>query len=146
MNAEEKHINLLLVEDSPTDAELTKRAVEQVPFPIVIHRVSDGIQALDFLWQRGDFSLAPRPDLIFLDLNMPKLDGREVLKEIKSEPRLSSIPVVVLTTSDLGSDVDECYQLSCNAYMVKPVSLSEFLDVITIASNYWFRVANIPKN
>jgi len=135
---------VLLVDDSITDAELAIKALERGRLANNIYHVKDGVEAMDFLLRRDPYTDAPRPDLILLDLNMPRMDGREVLREVKSNDSLKTIPVVVLTTSGEESDVSEAYDLASNAYIVKPVDLRKFFTVITDIQNFWFQVVTLP--
>ncbi len=139
---------ILIVEDSPEDYEATSRALRNSPLAAPTFHCQDGDEALDFLHRRGPFSdpqRAPRPTLILLDLNLPGTDGRELLRQIKSEPELQAIPVVVLTTSSDYRDVDACYSAGANSYIQKPVDLTGFFQSIAKMAEYWFRVALIPR-
>jgi CheY-like chemotaxis protein len=139
---------ILLVEDSPEDFEATERALRRSGLKNPIFRCSDGDEALDFLHQRGRYSdpaQAPRPGIILLDLNLPGTDGREVLSEIKQEPALKRIPVVVLTTSSDQRDIDACYQAGANSYMQKPVDMDGFLKSIERLHGYWLEVVILPR-
>lgn len=136
---------ILLVEDDLNDAELAMKALERGKLANNVHHVRDGLEALDFLLQREPYIDVPRPDLILLDLNMPRMDGREVLREVKSDENLKTIPVVILTTSQEESDVSSAYGLSSNAYIVKPVDLRKFFNVITDIQNFWFQVVSLPS-
>lgn len=144
MSHVEKVIDILLVEDSATDAELTLEALKQGKLENTVHHVPDGVEALAYLRREGKYSDAVRPDLILLDLNMPKLDGREVLKQIRADEELKIIPVVVLTTSSHDKDVIEAYGLAANNYIVKPVDLNSFFEVVREISNFWVRVVALP--
>jgi CheY-like chemotaxis protein len=144
MSSAEKVIDILLVEDSETDAELTLEALKQGKLQNVVNHVKDGEEALRYLYQQDEFKDALRPDLILLDLNMPKLDGREVLKRIRNDESLKVIPVVVLTTSSHDKDIHESYGLAANSYIVKPVDLNSFFDVVKEISNFWVRVVALP--
>lgn len=138
---------ILLAEDDPGDQELTRRALQEDIVRVDLRIVGDGEEALDYLHQRGAYSdkkSAPRPDLILLDLNMPKLNGREVLAELKRSPDLCRIPVVILTTSQQEADIVETYGLGCNSYVHKPVDLDQFISVIRKMENYWFEVVTLP--
>jgi CheY-like chemotaxis protein len=138
----------LLAEDDPGDQELTRRALEEDVLRVDLRIVSDGEEALDYLFQRGDYSeaeAAPRPDLILLDLNMPKRTGREVLEVLKASPDLCRIPVVVLTTSQQEADIVATYDLGCNSYVQKPVELDQFIDVVRKMGNYWFEIVTLPR-
>lgn len=138
---------ILLAEDDPGDQELTRRALQEDVLRVDLRIVNDGEEALDYLHQRGPFAdpkVAPRPDLMLLDLNMPKLSGREVLAALKRSPDLCRIPVVVLTTSRQEADIVETYNLGCNSYVQKPVDLEQFISVIRRMGNYWFEVVTLP--
>jgi two-component system, chemotaxis family, response regulator Rcp1 len=135
---------ILLVEDSPTDVLLAKEALESSKVCNRLHTVTDGVQAMAYLRREGRYADAPRPDLILLDLNLPKKDGREVLKEIKTEEGLKRIPVVVLTTSGDETDVLQAYGLHANCYVVKPVNFEKFAEVIQSVENFWFAVVMLP--
>ncbi len=139
---------ILLVEDDPDDQELTKRALRSSKLLNTLKIVNDGEQALDYLYQRGDFAgpdTAPRPELILLDLNMPKLDGRSVLTRIKQDPELRSIPVVILTTSSREEDVARSYHLGVNSYITKPVRMEGFIRAIQDLEHYWFDLVVLPS-
>lgn len=139
---------ILLVEDDPDDQELTKRALRSSKLLNTLKIVNDGEQALDYLYQRGDFAdseAAPRPELILLDLNMPKLDGRSVLTRIKQDPELRSIPVVILTTSSREEDVARSYHLGVNSYITKPVRMEGFIRAIQDLEHYWFDLVVLPS-
>jgi CheY-like chemotaxis protein len=137
-------IEVLLVEDSPGDVRLTREALKDAKVHISLHVAADGMEAMAFLNREGIHSLAPRPDLILLDLNLPKKDGREVLKEIKESPVLGTIPVVILTTSAASEDVQSSYRLHANCYITKPVSLEGFLKVVRSIDNFWLSVVKLP--
>ncbi|MDS0473837.1 response regulator [Natrinema sp. 1APR25-10V2] len=135
---------ILLVEDNPGDVRLTKEAFKQGRIENDLHVVSDGIEALDFLTQRGDYADAPRPDLILLDLNLPGKDGEDVLEELKDDPALRSIPVIVLTSSRAEEDVVKSYELHANAYLTKPVDPDEFIETVRAFEKFWFSVVRLP--
>jgi chemotaxis family two-component system response regulator Rcp1 len=137
-------IEVLLVEDSPGDVRLTREALKDAKAQISLHVASDGIEAMEFLEREGIHADAPRPDLVLLDLNLPRKDGREVLKEIKESPTLKSIPVVILTTSASETDVLHSYQLHANCYISKPVDLEGFLKVVRSIDNFWLSVVKLP--
>jgi chemotaxis family two-component system response regulator Rcp1 len=137
-------IEVLLVEDSPGDVRLTREAFKDAKVHINLHVASDGAEAMDFLNQDGKHSNAPRPDLILLDLNLPKKDGREVLEEIKESATLKSIPVVILTTSASDADILRSYRLHANCYITKPVGLEGFLTVVKSIDNFWLSVVKLP--
>jgi len=139
---------ILLVEDSPEDFETTERAFRKSGLRNPIFRCSDGDDALDYLHRRGaytDPAKSPRPGVILLDLNLPGTDGREVLSEIKADPALKQIPVVVLTTSRDERDVDACYKAGASSYIQKPVDLDGFIKAIERLNGYWFEVVILPK-
>jgi two-component system, chemotaxis family, response regulator Rcp1 len=138
-------IEVLLVEDSPGDVRLTQEAFKDAKVHINLHVASDGAKAIIFLRREGEHSNAPRPDLILLDLNLPKKDGREVLAEIKGDPGLKSIPVVILTTSSSEADILRSYQLHANCYITKPVGLEGFLTVVKSIDNFWLSVVKLPR-
>ena len=137
-------VEILLVEDSPTDALLAKEALESSRVCNHLHHVVDGVEALAFVRREGRYAGAPRPDLILLDLNLPRKDGREVLKEIKDDDQLQRIPVVVLTTSAQEADVVRAYGFHANCYIVKPVNFEQFADVVRSVETFWFAVVTLP--
>lgn len=139
-----KHIEILLVEDSPADVLIAREALSEAKLLNTIHEAVDGVEALDFLHQRGKFASAPRPDLILLDLNLPRKNGREVLEEIKLDPGLMTIPVVVLTTSSAEEDILRSYNLHANCYVVKPVDFHEFIKAVQSIRQFWFSVVTLP--
>jgi two-component system response regulator len=138
-------IEVLLVEDNPGDIRLTREAFKDARLHINLSVTTDGMAAMAFLNREGDHAAAPRPDLILLDLNLPKKNGREVLKEVKSDPALQSIPVVILTTSSSEVDVIKSYQLHANCYISKPVSLEGFLEVVKSIDQFWLTVVKLPN-
>ena len=135
---------VLLVEDSPGDVRLTREAFKDAKLHVNLHVVSDGIEAMAFLKREGVYIRAPRPDLILLDLNLPRKDGRQVLEEIKAAPGLMTIPVVILTTSDSDEDVLRTYRLHANCYISKPVDLDGFLRVVQSIDDFWLSVVKLP--
>src|SRR3954464_741299 len=137
-------IHVLLVEDNPGDAELTRDTLTQSKLFIQIAVALDGEDALDYLLARGDYSGVALPDLIVLDLNLPKLGGREVLAEMKKHDQLRSIPVVVLTSSDAEKDVVMSYKLGASCYVTKPVGLAAFQAIVKSIENFWFTVVKLP--
>lgn len=143
---EMKPVDILLVEDSPGDADLAKEALEDSKLKNTLYTVADGEAALDFLYKRPPYENVPRPDLILLDLNLPKKDGREVLKEIKEHPDLKRIPVVVLTTSRAEEDILKTYNLHANCYIAKPLDLNKFLEVVKTIENFWMSIVVLPKD
>jgi two-component system response regulator len=138
-------IDVLLVEDSPSDAELTRKAFQRQRIDLRLHHVWDGVECLEFLERAEPFREAPRPDLILLDLNMPRMDGREVLRKVKSNHHLSPIPVIVLTTGSERSDITEAYRSHANAYLVKPVDLERFFTLIGDLRRFWMETAELPE-
>jgi two-component system, chemotaxis family, response regulator Rcp1 len=138
-------IEVLLIEDSPGDVRLTREALKDAKVHIHLSVASDGVEAMAFLERQGEFSNAPRPDLILLDLNLPKKDGREVLKDIKESATLGSIPVVILTMSASEADILKSYRLHANCYITKPVSLDGFLKVVQSIDNFWLSVVKLPR-
>jgi chemotaxis family two-component system response regulator Rcp1 len=137
-------IHVLLVEDSPGDIRLTQEALKDAKMHIHLDVARDGQEAMAFLMREGEYANAPRPDLILLDLNLPKKDGREVLKEIKEDLTLKIIPVVILTTSASEADILRSYSLHANCYITKPVSLDGFLTVVKSIDNFWMSVVKLP--
>lgn len=137
-------IEILLVEDSPDDACLTIEALQEGRVRNNINVIEDGVSALEYLRREGRYRSAPRPDLILLDLNLPRKDGREVLAEIKGDPQLATIPVVVLTTSHAEEDVLRSYQLHANAYVTKPVDFERFIDVVRQIDEFFVTVVKLP--
>ena len=137
-------IEILMVEDNPGDVRLTREALKGGKVLNQLHVVEDGVAALDFLYRRPPHQNAPRPDLILLDLNLPKMDGREVLARIKSDDSLKIIPVVVLTTSQAEEDVLRAYRLSANCYVTKPVDLHQFNRIVQAVEEFWLTVVSLP--
>jgi len=138
-------VEILLVEDNPGDYRLTKEALHEGKVYNNLHWAKDGVEAIEFLKRRGKYKDAPRPDIILLDLNLPKKDGREVLSEIKSDEELRAIPVVVLTTSKAEEDVLRSYDLHANCYVTKPVDLEQFIRVVQSIDNFWLTVVTLPN-
>jgi two-component system, chemotaxis family, response regulator Rcp1 len=138
-------IDILLVEDSPGDVRLTREALHTANPEINLHVASDGAEALAFLMQFGTHVDEPRPDLVLLDLNLPRMDGRELLATIKSNRRLKTIPTIILTTSTSEEDILKCYQLQANCYFNKPVELDEFLKVVNCINDFWLKKAKLPQ-
>jgi CheY-like chemotaxis protein len=137
-------IEILLVEDSPSDTDLTVEALASAKICNRLSLVEDGVQAMEFLRREGQYAQAPRPDLILLDLNLPRKDGREVLAEIRADEKLTAIPVVVLTTSQAEKDVLRAYALHANCYIAKPVDFQQFLEVIEAIEGFWLSVVKLP--
>jgi len=144
LSKSEKEIDILLVEDSITDAELTLEALQHGKVANTVHHVRDGEEAMCFLRNEAPFENASRPDLVLLDLNMPKMDGREVLRQMRADDSLKIIPVVVMTTSEADQDIIESYGLHANSYIVKPVNLNSFFEVVREVNNFWLRVVALP--
>ncbi|MGW5382098.1 response regulator [Nocardia sp. NPDC003963] len=138
-------IDILLVEDDPGDELMTREAFEDNKIGNTLHVAHDGQEALDFLYRVGPYADAPRPDLILLDLNLPKYDGRQVLEKIKADPDLSHIPVVVLTTSAAEEDILRSYKLHANAYVTKPVDLDQFVAAIKQIDDFFVQVVRLPR-
>jgi CheY-like chemotaxis protein len=136
--------DVLLVEDSAAEARLAREALRETAFPVRLHVASDGEQALDFLRRQGAYHDAPRPHLVLLDLNLPRKDGREVLRDIKADDDLRSIPVVVLTTSQAASDIIRAYELHANCYIQKPLELDGFIEIVKSIQHYWLQMAELP--
>ena len=139
-----KPLDILLVEDNPADVRLTQEAFREGKILNNLVVAKDGVDAMHFLHRHGKYANAPRPDLILLDLNLPRKDGREVLAEIKSDPSLMRIPIVVLTTSRAEMDVIKSYNLHANCYVVKPVDLDQFIGVIKAIDNFWLTAVTLP--
>ncbi len=140
-----KPIEILLVEDNPGDVRLTKEALKENRISNILRVVSDGEEAIQFLRRTGSQEDMSRPDLILLDLNLPKKDGREVLMDIKADPRLRSIPVVVLTTSEAEEDVAKAYDLHANCFVTKPVDLEKFISVVKSIEDFWVTIVKLPQ-
>jgi two-component system, chemotaxis family, response regulator Rcp1 len=137
-------IEILLIEDNPGDVDLTKEALQDAKVRNRLNVVDDGAKAVDFLYKRGPYADAPRPDIILLDLNLPKKDGRQVLEEIKADPQLAEIPVVILTTSQAEEDILRSYQLHANCYITKPVDFKQFMHVVKSIEEFWLTVVKLP--
>jgi CheY-like chemotaxis protein len=140
-----RHIEILLVEDSPGDVRLTQEAFREANVLIHLHVASDGVEAMAFLRNEGAHTHAPRPDLILLDLNLPKMDGREVLAHIKEDESLKTIPTVILTTSEAEVDIVKSYQLQANCYLSKPVRLDEFETLVKSITAFWLTDVKLPR-
>jgi chemotaxis family two-component system response regulator Rcp1 len=136
---------VLLAEDSPGDVRLTQEAFRDANRSIQLQVVSDGVEAMAFLRQEGDYINAPRPDLILLNLNLPKMDGREVLAQIKQDDDLRTIPTVILTTSDAEADIVKSYQLQANCYLTKPVQFDEFASLVRSINDFWLTKVKLPQ-
>jgi chemotaxis family two-component system response regulator Rcp1 len=140
-----KPIDILLVEDNPGDARLAQESLKESKIRNTLHWVQDGLEAMKFLHRQGNYENAPRVDLILLDLNMPKMDGRKVLAEIKSEDDLKRIPVVIFTISKAEEDILKTYNLHANCYITKPLDLNRFLKVIQSIEDFWLTIVRLPK-
>ena len=144
-NQNSSPIEILLVEDNPGDVFLTKKAFDKAKLTNNMHVAIDGEIALKMLRNEGEFSELPRPDIILLDLNLPKVSGREVLEEVKSDPDLRRIPVVILTSSKAEKDIVSTYDLHANSYIVKPVDLSKFSQIVESLESFWFTIVKLPN-
>lgn len=138
-------IRILLVEDNPGDVRLTREALKEAKVNNQLFVVEDGVEAMAFLRSEGEYADAPRPDLILLDLNLPKKDGREVLEEIKQDLELKRIPVVVLTTSRAEEDILKSYNLHANCYVTKPVDLDQFINIVKSIEDFWLTIVRLPS-
>ncbi len=143
-NQDDERPVILLVEDNPADVELARHGFRAANVPTRLEVATDGTEALDFLYRRGAFEKAPRPHLVLLDLNLPGIDGREVLRQVKGDPKLADIPVVMLSTSSAANDVMGAYKDHANAYMTKPVEFERFCDFVKGLEAYWFRMVRLP--
>lgn len=140
-----KALQILMVEDNPDDVDLTREALRDAKVVVDMSVMKDGVEAMAYLRREGSYAQAPRPDLILLDLNMPRKDGREVLADIKADPDLRRIPVVVLTTSQAEEDVLKAYDLHVNCYIAKPVDFEQFIKVVKAIEGFWFSVVTLPR-
>jgi CheY-like chemotaxis protein len=138
-------VEILLVEDNPADVRLTQEALKEGKVYNNLHWAKDGVEALEFLHRKGKYAGSPRPDIILLDLNLPKKDGREVLQDIKNDDKLKRIPVVILTTSKAEEDVLKSYNLHANCYVTKPVDLEQFIVVVKSIDMFWLTVVTLPN-
>ncbi len=145
VEGEGRSVEVLLVEDSPGDVRLTQEAFREINRSIHLHVAVDGVEAMEFLNKQGGFVDAPRPDFILLDLNIPKLDGREVLALIKQDKKLKTIPTIILTTSDAEADIVKSYELQANCYLNKPVQLEEFESVVKSINDFWLTKVKLPQ-
>ncbi len=139
-----KPVEILIVEDNPGDVRLAREGLSECKIHNNLHVVDDGVKAMAFLRQQGEYAKTPRPDLILLDLNLPKKDGREVLREIKDDASLRVIPVVVLTTSKAEEDIVKTYSLHANCYVTKPMALQQFVQVVKSIEDFWFTIVKLP--
>ncbi|WP_135533423.1 response regulator [Halostella pelagica] len=143
-NSSADRAEILLVEDNPGDVRLTEEAFKEGQIANTLHVATDGVEALDFLHQRGDYEDAPCPDVVLLDLNLPRKDGDEVLKEIRNDTDLKRLPVIVLTSSEAQEDIVKSYELQANAFLTKPVDPSEFIEAIQSLQQFWLSVVRLP--
>jgi two-component system response regulator len=141
-----KPIEILLVEDNPGDADLTREAMENNKMHVAMHVVGDGVEAMAFLRRTGKYVNAPRPDIVLLDLNLPKKDGKEVLAEIKADQDLKRIPVVILTISKDEEDILKSYNLHANCYITKPIDLNQFVKVAKSIEDFWLTIVKLPPS
>jgi len=141
-----KAVEILLIEDNPGDVRLTIEALKESKILNNLHVAVDGIEAMSYLNREGKFKDEPRPDLIILDLNLPKKDGREVLEEIKEDESLKKIPVVILTTSEAEQDIIKSYELHANCYITKPVNMDQFIKVVKSIGDFWFSIVILPPS
>ena len=141
-----EEIDILLVEDNPGDIRLTQEAFKDAQIRNTLHIVEDGVEALDFLFQRNEYADVPRPALVLLDLNLPRKSGHEVLGELHAEPTLRRIPIIVLTSSKEEQDVVKSYDLCTNAYLTKPVDPLEFLEIVHTIEDFWFSIVHLPSD
>ena len=144
--SEAEPVEILLVEDNVGDVRLTIEALKDAKLANRLHVTEDGVKAVEFLQKKGVYANAPTPDLILLDLNLPRKDGREVLADIKSDPELQRIPVVVLTTSAVDEDIIRAYELHANCYVTKPVDLNQFMRIVRALDNFWLTVVKLPPH
>jgi two-component system, chemotaxis family, response regulator Rcp1 len=137
-------VDVLLVEDNPGDVRLTREALKEVKFVNALHVVEDGVEAIAYLRRQGQYAGQPRPDLVLLDLNLPRMDGRQVLSVVKQDPELRRIPVVVLTTSQAEADIARAYDLHANCYITKPVGIDQFIEVVKSIEYFWLAIVQLP--
>ncbi len=146
MSVPDRQVEILLVEDNPGDVRLTQEALKDGTIPVNLSVAADGVEAIEFLTHKGRFQEAPVPDLVLLDLNLPRKSGREVLKEIKESVELRQLPVIVMTTSRAEQDILHAYDLNANCYITKPLDLDEFLDVVHTIEDFWLKIATLPRH
>jgi chemotaxis family two-component system response regulator Rcp1 len=139
-------IHILMVEDDPADVRLTREALKNKKVLTTMDTVEDGLEAMAYLQKKGDYADKPRPDVILLDLNMPRMDGREVLSELQKDPGLRRIPVIVLTTSEGEEDILSAYEMNANCYITKPVDWKQFIRVVELIEDFWLTVVKLPKD
>jgi two-component system, chemotaxis family, response regulator Rcp1 len=143
-NSSNKIADILIVEDNPGDARLIKEVLNSNKIYTSLHMVKDGVEAMEFLRNEGKYSSVPKPDLIILDLNLPRKDGREVLSEIKSDTELKHIPIVIMTISQAEEDILKSYNLHANCYITKPIDLNQFIKVVKSIEDFWFTIVKLP--
>jgi two-component system response regulator len=143
---DERSAEILLVEDNPADIDLTRESLDEARVLCNLHVTRDGVEAMKFLQKEGEYADAPTPDLVLLDLNLPKKDGRDVLEECKSDEVLRRIPIVVLTSSQAEIDIQKAYDLHANSYVVKPVDLDQFVDIMESIGGFWLRVVRFATD
>jgi two-component system response regulator len=143
-NSDIKIADILIVEDNPGDARLIKEVLDGTKIFTSLHMVKDGVEAMEFLRNEGKFKSVPKPDLIILDLNLPRKDGREVLSEIKTDPELKHIPTVIMTISQAEEDILKSYNLHANCYITKPIDLNQFIKVVKSIEDFWFTIVKLP--
>jgi len=141
-----KPVEILLIEDNPGDVRLTQEAFKEGKVLNKLHVTRDGVEAMEFLRQKGNYAKSPRPDIILLDLNLPKKDGREVLAEIKADKDLKRIPVVILTVSQAEEDILKSYNLNANCYIIKPIDLEQFIRAVKLIEDFWLTIVTLPPN
>ena len=141
-----KFVEILLIEDNPGDARLTQEALNEGKVKNNLHIAYDGVEATDFLFKRNEYQNAPRPDLIILDLNLPKKNGQEVLAEIKADDSLKSIPVIILTISKAEEDIVRSYNLHANCFLIKPIDLNQFFEVVRSIEDFWLSLVKLPRS
>lgn len=141
-----KLVEILLVEDNPADIRLTQEVLKSSKIRNILHTAMDGVEAMEFLKKEGKYTNAPKPDIILLDLNLPKKDGKEVLTEIKSDADLRFIPVVILTTSEAEQDIMKTYNLHANCYITKPVDFDQFIKVVKSIEDFWLNIVKLPNS
>jgi CheY-like chemotaxis protein len=142
---QEEPVEILLAEDNPNDVRLTERAFDKGKLLNNIHVVNDGVETMKFLRQQGEYADKPRPDVVLLDIEMPRKDGLEVLADVEQDPELSTIPIIILTSSEAEQDIVESYEHSANAYLTKPVGHAEFKETVRQIEQFWFQLVKLPE-
>jgi CheY-like chemotaxis protein len=141
----DKYFEILLIEDNLGDVRIAIEAFKESKIPVNVNHVTDGIKAFDFLKKASEYKNKPTPDLILLDLNLPKISGFEILSKLKSNDDLKQIPIVIFTTSHTQEDIEKCYKLGANSFISKPIDLDSFIDTIRVIGNYWFHLVKLPN-